>query len=303
MSGDFIFMALFDQRPTKNRFVMFPMEAAIHFTYDLKDTISLVSSLDFDTFREAYAMVKNENQSLYLRAGFFTLPYGLLLADHTSFVKEGRVESGQRNFQEIGTGANLFSVRYKDSGVEGGLNIRNWFASLAITSGVVGQDSRALPSSQGGTKRAMTRRAGFITKHMSLGGSLYTNDNEVLDRRILRYGGFGWFKAGPFALIFEHDEGEDERFNVSGSTQISASYLELVYAFPWTNRKPSYAKIRYERLDPNRSIDQDVYQRWVLSYRIPLQDYLTVEAFYRNNQEQPVSQKNDDVYILTHVFF
>ena len=37
---------------------------------------------------------------------------------------------------------------------------------------------------------------------------MYTNDNELLDRRILRYGGFGWLKAGPLALIFEHDEGE-----------------------------------------------------------------------------------------------
>src|SRR5205823_5969428 len=138
----------------------------------------------------------------------------------------------------------------------------------AITGGVVGQEERAVPSSQSGTKRAKTVRAGFMGKNICLGVSNYTNDNENLDRRILRYGAFGWIRAGPVALLFEHDEGEDEQFTIAGATQSAASYAELVVGFPFPGQKwPSYAKLRYERLDPNRSVGRDVLQRVVLSYR------------------------------------
>ena len=304
ISGDFLFMGLYDERDgSKNRVVLFPMEAALHLAFALKPTVTLAGSQDFGTLREIYAMLHNEEQTMYIRAGFFTLPFGFLFADHTSFIKEGRVESGSRSFSEQGLGAGLFSVRYKDSGVEAGLSGRPWFLNVAMTAGVVGQESRSLPSSQGGTKRAVTRRGGFITKHVALGGSLYTNDNEVLDRRILRYGGFGWLRAGPLALLFEHDEGEDEKFTVAGSTQISASYVELVYAFPFIQRKPGYAKIRYERLDPNRSLGSDLLQRWILSYRFSPAENISVESFYRHNREEPRKLNNDDVYIITHLFF
>jgi hypothetical protein len=132
---------------------------------------------------------------------------------------------------------------------------------------------------------------------------MYTNDNDLLDRRILRYGGFGWLHLGPVALLFEHDEGEEERFNVAGSTQLTASYVELVYAFPFPGKSPSYAKVRYERLDPNRSLTGDLYQRWVYSYRFSPTEYMSLEAFYRNNLEQTNSAANDDIFIISHFFF
>lgn len=304
MSGDLRFMMVYDQRdPADDRMAMFPMEGALHFGYLLKDTLTLTASQDFGTLREMYAMLHNVTQTLYARAGFFTLPYGILFADHTAFIKEGRVETGARNFEERGLGAGLFSVRYKDSGLEVGYNGRPWFVNLAMTSGVIGQESRSLPNSQGGTKKALTRRAGLTTKHASIGVSMYTNDNEVEDRRILRYGTFGWLRAGPFALLFEHDEGEDEQFTVSGSTQSSASYAELVYSFrtPVKNWR-SYAKVRYERLDPNRSLSADELQRWVASLQTTPMEHINIEAFYRHNMERP-EMSNDDVAVQAHFYF
>lgn len=304
-SGDLLFMGLYDQRDgSDDRVVLFPMEGSLHFSFSPKPAITIAASQDFGTLREMYAMLTNETQTLYARAGFFTLPFGLLFADHTAFVKEGRVETGARTFEEKGLGAGLFGVRYKDAGVEAGLSGKPWFVNLAVTSGVVGQESRSLPSNQGGTNKAFTRRGGFITKHVSLGVSMYNNDNEVLDRRILRYGFFGWLRGGPVALLFEHDEGEDEPFTVSGSTQSSASYAEVVVAFPMpVQRWPSYAKVRYERLDPNRSLSSDVLQRWVASYRFAPATYLSIESFYRWNKEEPVEKNNDDFIIITHLFF
>ncbi len=305
MSGDFLFMALRDQRDgTPDRFVLFPMQGALHFGFMPKPNITISASQDFGTLREAYAMLHNETQTAYVRAGYFTLPYGLLFSDHTSFIKEGRVEVGRNNFEERGLGAGLFGVRYKDSGLEAGLSGRPWFVNLAITGGVVGQEDRAFPSGQSGTKRAKTTRAGFITKHVSLGVSNYTNDNDVLDRRILRYGTFGWLRAGPLAFLFEHDEGEDEQFTIAGSTQSSASYAEIIYSFPIGEQKwPSYAKIRYERLDPNRSVGSDVRQKWVAGYRFHPKEYLSIESVYQRNLEDPRELKNDDIYVLTHVYF
>jgi len=304
LSGDFLFMGLYDQRePAKDRVVLFPMEAALHLNVTLTPKITLAASQDYGTLREAYMMLHNEAQTAYVRAGFFTLPYGLLFADHTAFVKEGRVETGTRTFDELGTGAGLFSVRYKDSGIEAGLSGQPWFVNVSMTSGVVGQEERSFPSSQAGSKRAITRRGGFITKHASLGVSMYTNDNELLDRRVIRYNGFGWLAAGRFALLFEHDEGEDEKFSVSGSTQVSASYAEVVYAFPFPKRRTSYLKFRYERLDQNRSLSGDILQRFVPSYRFSPTDYVTIESFYRVNKEETSEKANDDVYIITRVFF
>jgi hypothetical protein len=305
LSGDFLFMALYDQRaqPAKDRFVMFPMEAAVHLNVSLTPKITLAATNDFGTMREAYAMLHNEAQTMYVRAGFFTLPYGLLFADHTSFVKEGRVENGTRTFDELGIGAGLFSTRYKDSGIEAGLSGQPFFANISMTSGVVGQEERSFPSSQSGTRRAITRRAGFINRNFCLGASMYTNDNELLDRRIMRYGAFGWAKFGRFVLLAEHDEGEDERFTVGGSSQSYASYVEAVYAFPFPGRRTSYAKVRYERLDPNRSIDGDVLERFVPSYRFSPTDYLEIEAFYRFNKEQTHEKADDDAFILSRVYF
>jgi hypothetical protein len=305
MSGDLRFMFLYDARTgNDDRVVLFPMEGALHFAYLLKNTLTIAASQDFGTLREMYAMIHNTAQTLYARAGFFTLPYGLFVADHTSFIKEGRVESGARNFEEVGVGAKLFGARYKDSGIEVGYNGSPWFVNLAMTAGVIGQEARSLPNNQGGSKRAITRRGGFLTKHASLGASMYTNDNEIEDRRILRYGAFGWLSGGPFALLFEHDEGEDEQFTVSGSTQISASYVELVYSFHTpVNKWRSYLKARYERLDPNRSLSSDVLERWVASFQTSPAEYVNIEAFYRFNHEQPVERSNDDVAIQTHFYF
>jgi len=304
VSGNLQFLLLSDQREgSDDRVVLFPMEGALHVAWKLYPTLTLVGSQDFGFLREAYGMLHNESESMYLRIGFFTLPYGLLFADHTSFIKEGRVEAGQTTFEERGLGAGLFGARYKDSGMELGLSGR-WFINLAFTSGVIGQEERAFPSSQGGNKKSFTRRAGFITNNFSLGASVYNNDNEVADRRILRYGGFGWIKAGPFALLFEHDEGEDEKFTVSGSTQSRASYLELVWGFPFPVKKwTSYLKTRWEQLDPNRSLENDRLQRWVYSYRFNPMAYLSFEAFYRQNKEEPIEKNNDDILFLTHIFF
>ena len=305
ISGDMQFLLLADQRdPGDDRVVFFPMVGSLSGTFKLTPQFLITASQDFGILREVYGMATNEKETLYGRAGYFTLPYGILFPDHTSFVKEGRVEAGPRTFEEKGTGAGIFSTRYKDSGVEVGYNGPTFFLNLALTSGVIGQEDRAFPSSQGGTKKAFTRRGGFITRHLALGGSVYSNDNEVADRRILRYGGFGWLTAGPFALLFEHDEGDDEAFTVSGTTQSTASYVELVWGFPMPYKGwNSYLKARYERLDPNRNVDSDLYQRYVFSYRFHPLEYLSIETAYRIEDEEPISKDNNDLYILTHLFF
>jgi hypothetical protein len=266
--------------------------------------MKMVASQDFGKLRELYGMIHNESETAYVRAGFFTLPYGILFDDHTAFVKEGRVEVGSIQFNEIGVGANIFGVRYKDSGVEAGLSGRPWFLNLAVTSGVIGDEERSLPSAnQSGTKKAFTRRAGFITRNVCLGVSMYNNDNKREDVRLMRYGAFGWFRVCQLALIFEHDEGENERFTVSGSTQIAASYAELVWGFPFPGKQwPSYAKVRFERMDTNRSLDGDLYTRWVYSLRFSPLDYMSMETFYRKENE-PEHVSNDDIFIMSHFYF
>lgn len=307
MSGDFIFMALYDRREgpdTDNRVVLFPMQGALHFAFLPTPKFTITASQDFGDLREVYAMLHNEAQTAYVRAGYFTLPYGLQFPDHTSFIKEGRVEAGRSGFNDVGTGAGLFSVRYADSGVEAGFSGRPWFLNFAVTGGAVDQDVRSGPQAQTGTKKALTRRAGFITKNVSLGVSNYTNDNENIDRRILRYGVFGWLRAGPIAFLFEHDEGEEEQFTVSGSTQMAASYAELVYAYRTAEKKwPVYVKLRYERLDQNRSLDDDTLQRVVGGFRFSPAPFVAIESLYRKNFEEPVEIDNDDMMVMTHVFF
>lgn len=305
LSGDFRFLALYDERNGyPNQVVLFPMEAALSFGFTPKPYLTISASQDFGILREAYAMFHNEAETAYVRAGYFTLPYGILFEDHTAFIKEGRIQTGETDFEEVGIGAGLFSVQYKDSGLEAGFSGKPWFANLAITAGVVGQTDRAFPSAESGTKRAKTVRGGYLGKNFCLGVSNYTNDSQILDRRILRYGAFGWYRIDKWVLFAEHDEGEDSQYSVTGTTQSAADYVELVYSFPFPGKTwPSYAKLRYERMDPNRSLSNDVLQRWVASYKFQPMDNLAIESYIEKNLEQPKEIRNDDIFVIAHVFF
>jgi len=305
MSGDFLFLGLYDKRDGfSDRTVVFPMEGSLHFGFEPNRYATLAASQDFGIVRELYGMVHNSAKTAYIRGGWFTLPFGLLIPDHTAFIKEGRVEAGRSGFKDIGIGANRFGVRYKDSGVEAGLSGYPFFANISMTSGLPAQESRPSSTNQDRSDKAYTGRGGFIVKHLSLGGSYFTSNNKSLDEKIDRYGAFGWVSFGPFAVLFEHDLGKDEEFIVKGSTKVSASYVELVYAFKLFGLvMSSYAKVRYERLDPNRSLNNDELERWVYSYRFYPLPYLSIESFYRKNREKPIDLNNDEGFIITHFFF
>lgn len=313
LTGDFQFMALYDKRPTKDKTAFFPMEGALHFAFRPLPNLTIVASQDFATLREFYAMIQDKRQQLYLRAGVFTLPYGLFFADHTAFIVQGRVESttNDKDMIERGIGSGIYGVRYKDTGMEMGYNGKPWFAGMSVTNGVVGQESRFAPSGQSGSGKAIISRAGFIIPGVSLGVSNYTNKQDDLGATLKRTGVFGWFKLGQLALLFEHDEGKgvlqktNSVFSVASATRpISASYAELVYYSSITNKKwPSYSKVRYERLDPDKDTPEDILQRWIFSYRFYPYDYLSFETFYRVNKEQPTEYNNNDVFLIAHVFF
>ena len=63
-----------------------------------------------------------------------------------------------------------------------------------------------------------------------------------------------------------------------------------------------YLKVREEFLDPDRRLAANHRRRRQLALEAVLLPHLSLETIYRNNIEKP-SVFNDDVMVMTHLFF
>jgi len=301
LSGDFRFLALYDVRPDSDRSAFFPMEGTLSVGVEATPGLTLAFSNDFGRMRELYALIKPFHQSdFYVRTGWFSLPYGLLIPDHTSFIKEGRVENTGSSFQELGIGAGIFGVRNKDAGVEAGFSGKPLFLNVSVTNGR-GAEDRPSASTESDTQKAVTGRAGILGEHFLLGGSYYRNKEVGSDNIKTRAGVFGWLAKGPVVLLGEYDEGEDGPITVVGSTLTAAGYVELLLESPF-QWFPGFAKFRYEYLDPSDRVRNDELERLQAGFEWFAWPKGTLEFIYRNNRETP-PVKNDDYILMNHFFF
>lgn len=225
--------------------------------------------------REAYALFWSRDRSAYLKAGRLFLPYGLRLEDDTAFVRQV-------------PGINFNSP---DSGVEGGLELGPWSASLAITNGAGG----AGETDKG---KQFSLLASFVQPLWRAGASFNFNDADAGDRRLQNV--FAGLKTGFVSWLAELDYVVDDSAS-GGRRKFWAGLLEANAEV----RKGHNLKLGYEYYDPNADVDEDQRIRINLVWEyVPFQ-FTQFRFGYRNNQGVPQNnlENTDEIFVQWHAFF
>ncbi len=172
------------------------------------------------------------NQSAYVKAGRMFVPFGLRIEDDSAFIRQV-------------SGVNFNS---SDDGVEGGLELGPWSASVAVTQDAAGgaQTSRA---------KLISSIATYVQPGWRVGASLGTTMNANADRRMqsvfggLRTGSVSWLAA----VVHVTEDGTP-----IGRLRQWASLVEGNLEFA----KDHNLKLTYEHNDPNLDVREDQRERY-----------------------------------------
>ncbi|MFZ2648664.1 MAG: hypothetical protein WA210_01035 [Burkholderiaceae bacterium] len=135
--------------------------------------------------RESYAMLWFANRSAYVKAGRIFIPFGLRIEDDTAFIR-----------QVPGV-----SFKSSDDGVEGGLELGPWSASVSVTNGEGG----AAETNRG---KLISTLASYVRSDWRVGLSASSNFHGAADQRMQSV--FAGLRAGLFSglasVVFVTDE-------------------------------------------------------------------------------------------------
>lgn len=226
-------------------------QAAWYSHVRLADRADLVYSADFSRTsptKEMYGLVRFD-ETWSIKAGQFTLPYGLLTGDPRSLLSQG---SG-------------FGTHVQDVGVEVNGQVRaestEYFVRGALTNG----------TGVGNHVRAGTVQMGMHTPGYTIGLSSQLHRGDTGDR--WRYGTFAWTRLLPFVLLYELDGGQDP---------ITSAVPLLTYTSLEVDLSPViHAGVAYETWDPDMQVTGDDRQRTALQLRwfpVPFVETLVTAA-------------------------
>ena len=224
--------------------------------------------------REAYALLWSRERHFYLKAGRLFLPYGLRLEDDSAFIRQV-------------PGINFNS---SDTGVEGGLELGPWSASLAVTNGTGG-------TGETGKGKQYSLLASFVQPLWRIGASYNLSENDAGDRQLRNV--FAGLKTGFIGWLAEVDYVADD--SILGGRTSWAGLLEANAEV----RRGHNLKLGYEYFDPNADVGEDQRIRLNLVWEyVPFQ-FTQFRIGYRNNQGIPQSnaQNSDEFFVQWHVFF
>ncbi len=230
---------------------------------------------DAATTREAYAMLWLADRSLYLKAGRMFIPFGLRLEDDTAFIR-------------LFSGVNFSS---SDDGVEGGLELGPWSASLSVTNGAGG----GTETNRGKLVSALVT---FVQPDWRLGVSASRNASAGADRSMhsvfagLRTGIVSWLASGVQIV----DDGTP-----TGRTRRWASLVEGDIDLA----KGHTLKLTYETFDPNRNVREDQRVRYSAVWEFVPFQFTQFRLGGRKNKGIPQNsaQNASEVFLQWHAFF
>ncbi len=212
----------------KNAQIFDQPQTAIYFHAAPTEELDVVLSADFFSTKEAYGLLK-WGEAFALKAGRFTLPFGLLMGDPRSLLAQG---SGfGTHVQDVGAEFNL----------HGRLDTSQYFLRGALTNG----------SGVGSRIRALTMQMGAQYEAYAVGLSGHLHKGDTGDR--WRYGTFGWWRALPFVFLFELDSGREP--------VTDAALLLLHGTAEWNVVSGVQAGFSYEWWDADTRVTGDDRQR------------------------------------------
>lgn len=243
----------------------------------LNDAIKGVVSYSPTGAKEIYGLVSLPSDA-YLKMGTFHIPYGLMLADDNSYIRNG-----------LG-----FSYTRTEVGIEAGIYPGPAFLKVAAFNGngasPVGVDQQKAFSTWGGVNFT----------DFTIGGSCYylspsSSQNQGYQ---LRFGGFGWAKIWRVVLMGEYDRGYNA-FDLAGT---NVDRMIAIHGSAEIDLGDSvFIRLQREYLNPSLAVD-DESARSVAGVRFfPVQN-LQVSLDYQ--LIEPVAGSSTGGIIAdTHVFF
>jgi hypothetical protein len=225
--------------------------------------------------REAYALLKNENDTAYIKAGQFFLPFGFRLHNDQAFIRSATGVS----FQSSDIGAEV-------GGEWGALNVQ-----LAVTNGTAG-------ASENDRGKQYSLRASYVRDSWRFGLSGNWNDTGGDER--LMGGAFVGLKTGPLLWLGEADLIRQESRNAP-DRDIVAGHIEAI----WRIRRGAYLRAGFEYLDPDLDIDEDERNRFKLVFELFPRPMTQLRLGFRLNEGIPQNDQDNanEIFLEAHIYY
>lgn len=227
------------------------------------------------TSREAFAMLWFGDKAAYVKAGRMFVPFGLRIEDDTAFIRE--------------VSGTTFSS--SDDGVEGGLELGSWSASLALTNGAGG-------AAETNRSKQITALASYVRPLWRAGASFSANSTEGAERDM--QSAFAGLRTGPVSWIASAVWISDESA-AAGRTRRWASLAEG----NWEFARGHNLKLTYEYYDPSRDIREDQRERYSALWEYTPFQFTQLRAGLRKNEGIPQndSQNATELFVQWHAYF
>lgn len=244
----------------------------------VKDKLLIYGDQEFgqgDHFNREAWVRWNFKPSFYARAGRIFLPFGLRIEDDNAFSKQV-------------SGINFTTP---DKGIEFGYEKNAWSAQLAVSNGTAGG-----PELDSGKQISLSTV--YVQPRWRVGGSLNFNNSSAGDREL--YALFGGIRTGPVSWLAEFDFIVDAGFPEGSRSQI-ATLLEG----NWRIRQGFNAKLTYEHLNPDDTVDENQQNRTSAVLEIfPVQfTQLRMGIRYYDGIPQSALQNRTEAFFQIHAFF
>lgn len=225
--------------------------------------------------REAYLLLRFNQQQLYVKAGRMFLPYGLRLVDDSAFIRQT-------------PGINFTTP---DSGVEAGLDHGPWSAALAVTNGTAG-------GSEVDSSKQVSVLATYTQSWWRLGASTNHNRTGQATRRLANL--FLGVKLGRVGLLAEWDRVLDTALTTARREQ-QIGFIEANMRL-WRGQN---LKLTHEYLDPDRSVSEDERTRNSVVWEYFFWPYSQLRLGYRRGEGIPQNnlQNARDIFVELHAYF
>lgn len=232
------------------RFGFFNMENAIHIAFQPHSKLTLVYTMDANTFafgnafrgREAFGMFGGLPANGYVKAGRIRNPFGLRMDDHTVATRNG--------FGDFSTGGRVlpYDPRQADMGIEVGLEQAGWFGRAAFMNG------SSDPFTPSPYAEAKSVKAGYNSTYYQGGISLHDDfvktGSTPLERQT-RWGYYAMTHWGSLALLGEIAAGTDEDKVTQTKTNRLAAFAEV----DWEPHRAYNLRLRWDRAELDRDPD------------------------------------------------
>ena len=225
--------------------------------------------------REAYALFWFADQSAYLKAGRMFVPFGLRIEDDSALIRQV-------------SGVNFNA---SEDGVEGGLEVGPWSASVAVTQGVGG-------GAQTDRGKLVSAIATYVQPSWRVGASLGTLVNGRTDRRMqsvfggLRTGIVSWLGAAVYVT-----ENGTPIGRLSQWASLVEGNVELA--------RGHNLKLGYEFHDPNLDVREDQRVRYSVVWEVVPVQFTQLRFGARKNKGIPQNrpQNASEWFAQWHAFF